>query len=196
VEALASLLDLEDRNIAVTDAGLAATMLAVASASIRGAAGSPISQTTSTITYDGWRADRYLRLFGPPVNAVATVEVDGTAVPATEWRLTGDGRLWRGCGWGVDDGPAAVVVEQTHGLTAVPEDIVDLACSYAATGMAAADDGYATHGGVVAERIDDYSVTYAQGAEAVATAMQIPPATRTWLASMFGGSAAMVSTRS
>jgi hypothetical protein len=196
VEALASLLDLEDRNIAVTDAGLAATMLAVASASIRGAAGSPISQVTSTITYDGYRPDRYLRLFGPPVTAVVTVEVDGTAVPATEWRLTGDGRLWRRCGWGVDDGPCLVDVTQTHGLPAVPEDIVDLACSYAATGLAASADGYATHGGVVAERIDDYSVSYAQGAEAVATAMQIPPATRTWLSSMFGGSAAMVSTRS
>jgi hypothetical protein len=195
VEALASLLDLEDRNIAVTDAGLAATMLAVASASIRGAAGSPITQTTSTITYNGWRTDRYLQLAGPPVTAVASVEVDGTALTAGEWRLTGS-RLWRACGWGVDDGPCPVVVEQTHGMAVVPEDIVDLACSYASAGMAAAADGYATHAGVVAERIDDYSVTFAQGAEAVASVMQIPPATRAWLASMFGGSAAMVSTRS
>lgn len=194
MEALASLLDLEDRNIAVTDSGLAATMLAVASASIRGAAGSPISEVTSTIRYDGHRVDRYLRLFGPPVTAVATVVVDGTA--ATDWRLTGDGRLWRACGWGVDDGPCLVDVTQTHGLTIVPADIVDLACSYASAGMAAAVDGYATHAGVVAERIDDYSVTYAQGAEAVQSVMEIPPLTRAWLASMFGGSAAMVATRS
>jgi hypothetical protein len=194
VEALASLLDLEDRNIAVTDSGLAATMLAVASASIRGAAGSPVSEVESTIRYDGHRADRYLRLFGPPVTAVSAVVVDGTA--ATDWRLSGDGRLWRACGWGVDDGPCPVDVTQTHGLTTVPADIVDLACSYASAGMAASADGYATHAGVVAERIDDYSVTYAQGAEAVQSVMEIPPATRAWLSSMFGGSAAMVATRS
>jgi hypothetical protein len=195
VQALASLLDLEDRNIAVTDAGLAATMLGVASASIRGAAGSPISEVTSTIRYDGHRADRYLRLFGPPVTAVAAVVVDGDE--ATGWRLTGDGRLWLACGWGgVDAGPASVVVTQTHGLPTVPADIVDLACSYAAAGMAAAADGYEAHAGVVAERIDDYSVTYAQGAEAVQSVMEIPPATRAWLSSMFGGSAAMVATRS
>lgn len=194
MEGLASLLDLEDRNISVADSGLAATMLAVASASIRGAAGSPISRVTSTLRYDGYRAERYLRLFGPPVTAVTAVEVDGSA--ATGWRLTGDGRLWRSCGWGVDDGPTPVDVTQTHGLARVPADVVDLACSYAAAGMAAAADGFATHAGVVAERIDDYSVTYAQGAEAVATVMEIPPATRAWLSSMFGGSAAMVSTRS
>lgn len=194
MQPLASLLDLEDRNISTADSGLAATMLAVASASIRGAAGSPISQVESTIRYDGYRAERYLRLFGPPVTAVASVEVDGAAV--TDWRLTGDGRLWRACGWAVDDGPCPVDVEQTHGLGTVPADVVDLACSYAAAGMAASADGYATHAGVVAERIDDYSVTFAQGAEAVATVMQIPAATRAWLASMFGGSAAMVSTRS
>lgn len=193
MEALASLLDLEDRNIAVTDAGLAATMLAVASASIRGAAGSPISQVTSTIRYDGWRRDRYLQLSGSPVTAVATVELDGTAV--ADWRLTAS-RLWRACGWGVDDGPCPVDVTQTHGLPTIPADIVDLACSYAAAGMAAAADGYETHAGKVAERIDDYSVTWAQGAEAVETVMQVPPLTRAWLASMFGGSAAMVSTRS
>lgn len=196
MEALASLLDLEDRNVAVADSGLAATMLAVASASIRGAAGSPISEVESTIRYDGHRADRYLRLFGPPVTAVATVVMDGLTLPSTHWRLAADGRLYRSCGWGVDDGPCAVDVTQTHGLPAVPADIVDLACSYASAGMAAAAEGYATHAGVVAERIDDYSVTYAQGAEAVQSVMEIPPATRAWLSSMFGGSAAMVATRS
>ena len=195
MQPLASLLDLEDRNISTADSGLAATMLAVASASIRGAAGSPISQVESTILYDGWSSERYLRLFGPPVTAVTTVEVGGVAV--TDWRLTADGRLWRACGWGDGfDGPAPVDVVQTHGCAAVPADVVDLACSYAAAGMAASADGYATHAGVVAERIDDYSVTFAQGAEAVATVMQIPAATRQWLSSMFGGSAAMVTTRS
>ncbi len=194
MDPLATVGDLTDRDITIANMTLANTMLAVASAAVRGAAGSPISETTSTITYDGWRFERYLALFGLPVTAVATVTVDGTT--ATDWRLTGGGRLWRACGWGVDDGPAPVVVTQTHGLTTVTAEIVDLVCSYAAAGMAAATEGFEAHAGKVAERIDDYSVTWAQGAEAVATVMEIPAGTRAWLSSMFGGSAAMVTTRS
>lgn len=194
MDPLATLADLVSRSIAVDDVTLAQTMLAVASSAVRGAAGSPISEETSTITYDGWRFERYLNLFGLPVTSVATVTVDGTAV--TDWRLVGGARLWRACGWGVDDGPAAVDVVQTHGLTVVQENIVDLVCSYTAAGMAAAADGFEAHAGKVAERIDDYSVSWAQGAEAVATVMEIPEGTRCWLASMFGGSATMVTTRS
>lgn len=191
---LATAFDLSARNVDTTDAALADEMLAVASASIRGAAGSPISQTVSTITYTGWAANRYLQLAGQPVTAVASVTLDGDVVDG--WRLA-DGRLWRRCGWGVDDGPAAVVVTQTHGLPVVPADLVDLVCSFAAAGIDAAKAGFgdANRAGKVAERIDDYSVSYAQGAEAVATVMQVPDATRRWLSDMFGGSAAVVPTR-
>lgn len=194
MDPLATVVDLSARGIAVDNVSLAETMLAVASSAVRGAAGSPISRETSTITYDGWRSERYLNLFGLPVTAVATVTVDGAAV--TDWRLVVGARLWRACGWGVDDGPAPVAITQTHGLAAVPENIVDLVCSYTAAGMAAAADGFEAHAGKVAERIDDYSVSWAQGADAVATVMEIPEGTRNWLASMFGGSAAMVTTRS
>lgn len=193
MDPLATVADLSKREIDITNVPLAETMLAVASAAVRGAAGSPISQVTSTIKYDGWRFDRYLRLFGQPVTAVSTVTIDGDAV--TDWRLSG-GRLWRLCGWGIDDGPTQVVVTQTHGLLEVPADIVDLVCSYTAAGIAAAADGYDNHVGKVAERIDDYSVTFTQGAEAVGSVMEIPEGTRCWLASMFGGGAAMVTTRS
>lgn len=195
MDALATIADLEVRNVTVNDPALAVEMLDVASASIRGAAGSPISQVTSTIRYTGWRSERYLRLAGQPVTAVSTATIDGTAV--TDWRLT-DGRLWRACGWGVDNGPAEVDVVQTHGLPIVTRDLVDLVCSFAAAGMDAAAGGFgdANRAGKVAERIDDYSVTYAQGAEAVATVMQVPEGTRQWLSSMFGGSAAIVATRS
>jgi hypothetical protein len=192
VDPLATVGDLVARDITVN--GTAATMLAVASSAVRGAAGSPISQVTSTITYTGWRYDRYLRLIGPPVTAVTAVEWGGTVIE--DWRFVADGRLWRRCGWGVDDGPCDVVVTQTHGLPTVPPEIVDLVCSYTAAGIAASADGYETHAGKVAERIDDYSVTWAQGAEAVATVMEIPEGTRRWLSSMFGGSAAVVPTRS
>lgn len=194
MDPLATLVDLTDRSIVISDATLANTMLAVASSAVRGAAGSPISQTTSTITYDGWLLERYLALFGLPVTAVTGVIHDGTAI--SDWRLTGGGRLWRAAGWGVDDGPCPVEVTQVHGLLVVPADIVDLVCSYAAAGMAASAEGFEAHAGKVAERIDDYSVSWAQGSGAVATVMEIPEGTRNWLSSMFGGSAAMVATRS
>ncbi len=194
MDALATSSDLNVRGVDVTDSALAVEMLDVASASIRGAAGSPISQTTSTITYTGWRLERYLTLVGQPVTAVSSATIDGTTVDG--WRLTG-GRLWRACGWAVDDGPAAVAVTQTHGLPTVPADIVNLACSFAAAGIAAAAEGDAgIAAGKVAERIGDYSVTYAQGADRVASVVEIPEATRLWLSSMFGGSAAMIATRS
>jgi hypothetical protein len=190
---LAILSDLVDRHIDVTDAALANEMLAVASAAVRGAAGSPISETTSTITYSGWLTSRYLGLVGQPVTAVSAVTINGA--PVSDWRLA-DGRLWRPCGWGVDNGPAEVIVTQTHGLPVVPRDLVDLVCAFAGAGIAAAAEGFASSVGKVAERIGDYSVTYAEGAAAVAAVMQVPEGTRRWLASMFGGSAAMVSTRS
>lgn len=194
MDPLATLVDLSNREIDVSNPNLANTMLAVASASVRGAAGAPISRETSTVTYTGWWHEKYLRLAALPVVSVGTVTVAGTAV--TDWRLTDSARLWRSGGWGVDCGPADVVVVQTGGLLVVPEDIVNLVCSYAAAGIAAAAEGFASHAGVVTERIDDYSVTFAQGAEAVASVMELPEGTRRWLSSQFGGSAAMVPTRS
>jgi hypothetical protein len=187
--ALATTADLSVRGVDISNAALAEEMLAVASASIRGAAASPISRTPSTITYTGWAGSRTLVLAGPPVTAVAAVSMDGRSI--TDWRLA-DGRLWRRCGWGVDDGPADVVVTQTHGMLIIPADIVNLVADFAAAGINAATDGGGVTVGKVAERIDDYSVTYAQGAEAVASVMQVPESTRLWLASMFGGSAAVV----
>lgn len=194
MDPLATLVDLANRDFDVTNTTLANTMLAVASASIRGAAGSPISRVTSTITYTGWRASKYLTLAGPPIVSVTSVAVDGTAV--TDWRLADGIRLWRRCGWGVDDGPANVDVVQVHGMLIVPEDIVDLVCQFTAAGIAAANEGGGSHVGKVAERIDDYSVTYSQGMEAVASVMEVPEYTRRWLAGMFGGAAAVVTARS
>lgn len=190
---LATAADLTDRQIDASDTSLASTMLAVASAEVRGAAGSPISEADSTVALTGWWGEQWLRLPGPPVREVASVDLDGTGV--ADWRLVG-ARLWRRAGWGTDDGPCPVEVSYTHGLVEVPADIVDLVCSYAAAGMnAATTGGYEARSGEIAERIDDYSVQYAQGAEAVATVMTIPPATRARLRAMFGASAGMVTHR-
>lgn len=190
---LATVADLTARNIDASNVALANTMLEVASTEVRGAAGSPILQTTSTVTLSGWRCEQYLRLPGPPVQSVATVLLDGSSV--TDWRLT-EGRLWRCSGWGVDHGPAEVQATFTHGLPVVPADIVDLVCSYTASGMnAAVGAGYAASPNLIAERDGDYSVTYARGAEAVATVMQISEGTRRRLRARFGASAGMVTHR-
>ena len=48
---------------------------------------------------------------------------------------------------------------------------------------------------VVAEQIDDYSVTFASGAASVASAMTIPPATKHALRARFGGGVGSVRMR-
>lgn len=188
---LATSTDLSNRGVDVSNATLVATMLAAASAAIRDAAGCAISQETSTIDLmapDG----QWLVLPVQPVTAVASVAIDGAAV--SDWKFL-SGRLWRGCGWtyhstGAWHGycaPAVVTVTLTHGLAVVPEDIVNLACMFAAAGMAEAAQGAGSHAGVVSESIDDYSVQYAQGTAATATAIEVPERTAQMLRARFGG---------
>lgn len=186
---LASGTDLSDRG--VTPTSVHTVMLGVASSLIRQAAGSPIAETDSTVVLTGWAFEEWLDLPGMPVTEVASVELSGTAV--TDWRLA-DGRLWRPCGWSRDCGPSEVTVEMTHGLPSVPADIVQLACDLAILGANAATDG-AHDPNVVAEKIDDYSVTFASGAESVASAMTLPTAVRTSLRARFGGGVAVVTYR-
>lgn len=183
--------DLSTRGVDVSNAALVAEMLEVASAIVRGAAASPILETTSTVTLTGW-GESLLRLPGLPVTEVATVEVDGVAT--TDWTLTDSSALWSLCGWGRGVEPVTVEVTMTHGLTAVPAEIRNLVCDLATLGLASAADG-ARDVRVIAEKIDDYSVTFAEGAEAVASAMTLPTLTRSWLRARFGGGVAVVTYR-
>lgn len=193
MDPLATTGDLAVRGIDTPVLPLADELLKVASDSVRDAAGSPISQTTSIVQYDGWLCEKYLRLRGLPITAVTAVTIAGDAV--TDWRLTAGGRLWRWAGWGVDDGPADVRVTQTHGLLVVPAWIVDLVCQLTATGLDAATEEFRSHAGVASEQTPEYSVAYAVGEDALA-AMEIPERTRRRLAATFGGSAETVTTRS
>jgi hypothetical protein len=194
MDALATTGDLTVRGIDTSNLPLADTMLGAVSDAVRDAAGCPISETTSTIRYDGWLGEKYLQLAGQPVTEVTEVTIDGDVV--TDWRLTAGGRLWRCAGWGVDAGPADVQVTQKHGLTVIPADIVDLVCQMAAAGIAAANEGYLSHAGIAGEQTPEYSVTYTTGEDAINAAMDLPERTRTWLAARFGGSASVVTTRS
>lgn len=186
---LATDADLSARGVAPS--AVHTLMLAVASSVVRAAAGSPILQATSTVTLTDW-GGRLLRLPGLPVLSVASVEVEGSAV--ADWKLVDSASLFHADYWGGDDCPASVEVTMTHGLPEVPAHIVQLVCDLAIAGANAATTG-ARDASVIAEKIDDYSVTFAAGAEAVATAMELPRLTKQWLRSQFGGGVQVVAYR-
>lgn len=197
LEPLATTADLTARGITWTqpdeDAAIAA-FLDEASAAVRDAAGVPISEATSTVTVAGER-DRWLRLPGPPVTAVHTVDIDGDTV--TDWRLS-RGALWRRAGWQPTDEPSAVTVEQTHGLAEVPADIVGMVCSMvgmAVRALHSSSDGAGPaplpHD-VVSVGIDDYRIAFRQDGDRGLTVFTIPARVRMRLRSRFGGGAAML----
>ncbi|MEE1835757.1 hypothetical protein [Streptomyces sp. SP17KL33] len=195
LDPLATIDDLTARGVTVevSETTVVNTYLAVASTVVRDAAGVPISEVESTVTLEG-EAGQWLSLPGAPVTAVSAVELDGETL--TDWRLR-SGALWRPCGWLSDCGPSEVTVTYSHGLTEVPEDIVDIVCRLAAIALvnfrsgANAEDLAAKP--VVQERIGDYSVTYAY--ELTFSDMELPKYLRARLAARFGTSAASVRSR-
>lgn len=182
--------DLSARGVDTSDTDLVAAMLAVASSVVRGATRSPVLSTTSTVTLWAFDRDTYLDLPGKPVTSVTTVTVDGTAV--TDYDLI-HGRLYRRCGWGGCE-PVKIVATYTHGFAEVPANVLQLVCDLAIAGMDHAADG-AIDPRVISEKIDDYSVTFAQGYESMASVFELPRLTRNALAAQFGGGAGMVSAR-
>lgn len=173
---LAASADLSTRGVDVSDTALVAEMLAVASAIVRGACGSPILETTSTVDLWATDSDAYLNLPGQPVSNVTAVIHDGDTLASSDYKLV-HGRLWRQGGWAGDCEPLPVTVTMVHGFATVPDDVRQLVCDLAIAGLNAASSGARTPG-LIAERIDDYSVQWATGAGAVATAMELPTATR------------------
>ena len=195
LDPLATVADLAALGLTLedTETAVAERYLAVASAAVRDAAGSTISQTTSTVTVEG-EADQRLRLPGAPITAVDSVAIDG--VPATDWRLRTD-RLWRFGGWTAASGPSEVEVTYTHGLPEVPPDIVDLVCRMVAAALVAyrADDtgeGLAA-GNITSERLGDWAVTY--GSDGLITEMELPSYLRERLSARFGGGVSLLRSR-
>lgn len=175
--------------------GLVMEMLTAASAEIREAAGSPITQATSTVKLLGV-ASQWLDLPGQPVQSVATVLLDGVAV--TDWRLLG-GRLWRAAGWS-GCSPVEVTITMTHGYAAAPDDIVALTRDLALAGINASLDGGGAKNGIQYEQesIDDYShsTTYITGEDSTAGIMELPERTRSRLRQRFGGGVHVTGVRS
>ncbi|MFB7225235.1 hypothetical protein [Streptomyces sp. NPDC056227] len=195
LEPLATVADLAALGLTIENDELAVAQryLAVASAAVRNAAGSPISETTSVVKLEGERGQR-LQLPGSPVTAVTEVAIDGKTV--TDWRLRSD-RLWRHAGWTAPGEPSEVEVTYTHGLPEVPDDIIDLIGRLVAGAMASyrADDNGASLGTqvITSERIGDYAVTF--GGDGLATDMELPAYLRDRLAARFGGGVSTLRSR-
>lgn len=189
---LATPADLTARGVDVSDTEHVSAALASASAAVREAAGSSISQESSTFDVVAGEG-QYLQLPTSPIVSVEAVSVDGLTV--SDYRLIG-GALWRAAGWRGCD-PSVVTVDATHGYVVVPADIVDLVCQFAVASMLTAQDG--ARSGVVgrSESIDDYSGTtqYGGGANGTATALEVPPRTAMMLRQRFGGGAHVTSGR-
>jgi len=192
---LATATDLEVKGVDIsTNPELVTMMLNAASYVIRDAAGSTISEETSTtkvLAPEG----RWLTLPGP-VTEVTEVLMDGVAF--TDWKFVG-GMLWHPWGWNFGTFtyqrplrfdlcvPVEVTVTYTHGYATVPADIVSLCADLAKLGMEDAARETPDPGVVSLEvTIDDYTER-AQYAAAARTLMELPEATRTWLAQRFGG---------
>ena len=191
LDALVAVADLDARGIDISDQALITELIASASAAIRDAAGSAITETTATIkllTPTG----RRLELPGP-VRSVSAVLLDEE--PITDWVLRGDD-LWRESWQCRGDIPGEVTVTFVFGLTEVPADVVDLACNLIGAGVNHAAEGYEAKTGIAYERIDDAGIGYTQGGDAVVSTMELPDRTRRMLARRFGGSAVMVGSRS
>jgi len=185
---LATAADLSARGVTVdpSEAAAVAVYLDVASTLVRDAAGSPISEVTSTVELEG--SGGRLRLPGWPVTAVSAVEIDGEAV--TDWKLR-SGALTRSCGF--PDG-SAVGVTYTHGLPEVPSDIVDLVCRLAGQELLALRNGEGVADRPLkSERIGDYAVTY--DSDVTSGTMVLTDFQRDRLAARFGGGAGSVRAR-
>lgn len=193
---LATVADLEARGVTVDPAETSAveSFLATASAAVREAAGSPISETTSTVTLEGGPSLR-LRLPGQPISSVAEVTVDGD--PVTDWTLR-TGSLVRDAGWQPGRTPSEVEATYTHGLPEVPADIVDLVCRIACRSLVALrespTDGGLAASPLVSERIGDYSAVYSYTTPLHSDA-ELPEYLRKRLAARFGNLAFVVASR-
>lgn len=187
---LATAADLEVRGVTIAPDELAIVnvYLDVASTLVRGAAGSPISETTTTVTLEGEPGPR-LRLPGQPIRSVSAVLVDGQAV--TDWRLH-SGALVRAAGWAGCE-PSDVAVSYVHGLAEVPADIVDMVCRMVGQELLSFRSGEGVSRVLKTERIGDYSAGYDTDLETGTLALT--QFQRDRLAARFGGGAAAVRVR-
>lgn len=189
---LAQTADLVAKGVDVSNTPLVAVMLDVASAVIRDAAKSSISEETSTVKVIAPHG-KWLTLPGP-VTAVSAVLLDGVA--DTDWKFIA-GRLWRPWGWDylythlrpfrpTVWEPVELTITYTHGYAIVPADIVNLCVDLVKLGIQEAGQKAQPAGVLsVSTTIDDYTKRI-QWSENARSVMELPDLTKQWLATRFG----------
>jgi hypothetical protein len=184
---LATLADLAAHlQVGLADLNTASATLLIecATAVVQEAAGQRIFEATSTVSLEGG-SGQWLWLPQIPVQSVASVVMDGTALTADDGYGVRGTRVWRSTGWRTCMvPPSEVVVEYTHGY---PDGAQELQLArQAVLSLAAAT--YRNPGGAVREQIDDYAVAY----EAVSTRMEAAPYLRSALRRQYGRSAGLI----
>lgn len=153
---LASLLQLDYTTLSATQQATMAMLVEMATGLIQDVAGQRIIQITDTAVIDVMDWSAWLDLPQKPINAVATVLLDGVAI--TDWVLRSQ-RLFRLVGWQTQFlTPAQATVTYTHGLAPGAQYLQTARLMCLSLGQV----GYGRPNPTVSsEAIDDYKVTYA-----------------------------------
>lgn len=187
---LATRADLTRRGVDASDGDRVDAALEQASATVRDAAGVPISRATSTVTVWGGLGP-WLEL-PPGTSEVTAVTYNGGAL--TDWQLV-DGRMWRPGGWQLaSSGPTGVQVTIVHGMAEVPADIVGLVCKLAAELLVQGEDGLGEPSGLTTLAFGDYREGYSEPPDGAAPLGELSEPQRERLRARFGGGVAVVGT--
>ena len=186
---LATLTDLQTRGVDTTDTDRALAALDSASEAVRDAAGCPISEVSATVSIPAPApCEQWLNLPGM-VTDVGSVTVDGETVTT---HVRQGSSLWLSGGWRSTWEPVNVEVTFTSGHADVPADIIALVCDLAHASLL---QDAPVAGGTTSVAIDDYRETYASGADAQVSVLEIPERTRAWLRQRFGAGSFVVRER-
>lgn len=194
VEPLATVDDLTNLGIEVTDAELAETLLASVSSEVRDAAGVPITSAVSTVAFPTESSKR-VRLPGFLAREVTDVYLDGRALVEGVDYVVRAGSLWRVNApfWHrPGEIPGEIIATYKHGYDTVPADIVRMVCMYVAAGLNAAVEGFGASRGLQYLSIDDYREGYATGDKEIVDPTELTERTKAALRSRFGGGGPIV----
>lgn len=189
---LATQADLAKRGITVPSDKDVATLIESASAAIRDAAGCPIALTESTVEV---LTEPFIDLPGIPIRSVSSVMADGQQIEdgwllvPIDGQLVIDPRLARTL-------PLTITVTYEHGITVVPQDIVDLVCGMVSIAAPLDGDEYGSSGRITNVRLGDYSETRTapKGADSPSP-FTLPDSVRDRLRARFRGSVALIGSR-
>lgn len=170
-------------DVADLHAAAAALLIECATAVVQEVAGQRIVRASSTVTLEPGPGP-WLWLPQIPVVSVESVELDGAALAAEDYRVRGH-RLWRETGWQLlTSPPTEVTVAFTHGYESGAQELQR--ARQAVVALAAAV--YGNPSGASRVQIDDYAAAY----EAMTARMEAAPYLRDGLRRYYGWSAGLI----